>query len=379
MKQIALFGAVATLPVQKLLAESTMKPIGDGRAAVPYGSEINRKKTPRKITIPDVGEYKVLKGDFHMHTLFSDGQVMPKDRVLEAVDNGLDAIAITDHIEYRPNIGGGTLKLADKNDDHNTPYNFAKGEAEKHKLILVRGAEITKSEWHFNALFVNDINPIAAVVNDWQAMLAVSVEQGGFVHWNHPGWLDRTPDAAPFGLKSGEPLRFFDEIKEAHAKGHLHGIEVFNGASFYPIVLDWCNEHDLAPLADSDIHDSEWNRYGNQNLMRPITLVFAKERSHDSLREAFFAKRIVGWAANMILGREPWVRELFRSCVTINKTASGLALQNRSDIPCFIEAGNKTWELPPQGTETIQGTLPQKLVVSNWFVGMNKPLEVPVQ
>ena len=57
--------------------------------------------TPRTITIPDTAGFKVLK-DFHMHTLFSDGQVMPADRVNEAVQNGLDVIAITDHIECVP-------------------------------------------------------------------------------------------------------------------------------------------------------------------------------------------------------------------------------------------------------------------------------------
>ena len=46
---------------------------------------------------------KTLKCDFHIHTVFSDGKVWPDIRVAEAWQEGLDAIAITDHIEYRPN------------------------------------------------------------------------------------------------------------------------------------------------------------------------------------------------------------------------------------------------------------------------------------
>src|SRR4030042_5681465 len=54
-----------------------------------------------KINIPDITGYKTLKCDFHMHTVFSDGDVWPTFRVNEAWRDGLDAIAITDHIEYR--------------------------------------------------------------------------------------------------------------------------------------------------------------------------------------------------------------------------------------------------------------------------------------
>ena len=377
MKFLALLSAVAVLPIYNLFAESplTPKPVGDGFTVIRHTEEIRGQKAPpRKIIIPDVDGFKVLKGDFHIHTLFSDGRVMPVDRVNEAVNNGLDVIAITDHIEYRPNIGGKVLTLAENNDDFNRSYNLAKAEADKSKLILVRAAEITKNEWHFNALFINDVNPIAAVVDDWRAMLAAAVEQGGFIHWNHPSWLDTTPDTPPFGLKKGEPMRFFDEIEEVRKKGHIHGVEVFNGVSFFPIALDWCNERDLVPVANSDIHASEWNTYGYQNLQRPMTLIFAKDRSHDSVKEAFFAKRTVGWAANMILGRQPWVEKLFRACIEIKKEGNGVTLNNTSDIPCLIEADGKTFDLLPQGSVEIGAA--KKLTVSNWFVGMKKPLEI---
>ncbi|MCL2742323.1 MAG: hypothetical protein FWE67_00560 [Planctomycetaceae bacterium] len=371
LKFLALLSAVAVLPIYNLFAESplTPKPVGDGFTVIRHTEEIRGQKAPpRKIIIPDADGFKVLKGDFHMHTLFSDGRVMPVDRVNEAVNNGLDVIAITDHIESQN-------KELTNGADRNRPYELAKAEAAKNKLILVRGGEMATSEWHFNLLFLQDVNPIAEIPrNEWQKRLALSAEQGGFNHWNHPSWLDTTPDTPPFGLKKGEPMRFFDEIEEVRKKGHIHGVEVFNGVSFFPIALDWCNERDLVPVANSDIHASEWNTYGYQNLQRPMTLIFAKDRSHDSVKEAFFAKRTVGWAANMILGRQPWVEKLFRACVEIKKEGNGVTLNNTSDIPCLIEADGKTFDLLPQGSVEIGAA--KKLTVSNWFVGMKKPLEI---
>ena len=374
LKHVALFGAATALPFRSLLADSplTPKPMGDGLFVVRYGEEIRpASRTPRKITIPNAGEFQVLKGDFHMHTIYSDGAVQPVARVQEAVDNGLDVIAITDHVE-----SSGSRGLP-KELDRNTSYNLAKPEAEKQKLILVQGTEITKSEWHFNALFIKDANPIGACGDDWRKMLAVSVEQGGFNHWNHPNWIDRTPDAAPFGLKTGEPMRFHDEIEDVRQKGLLHGVEVFNGISHFPIALDWCNERDLAPIANTDIHASDWNTYGHHNLLRPMTLILAKDRSYESVREAFFAKRTVGWAANMILGRQPWVEKLFLACVTMTAKSGILELVNKSDIPCLVQAGDASHELPALGSISVPRTDNlKKLTISNWLVGMNQPLEI---
>jgi 3',5'-nucleoside bisphosphate phosphatase len=61
-----------------------------------------RVESRQEIVIPDIDGYKVMKCDFHIHTVFSDGDVWPDYRVSEAWKDGLDAIAITDHIEYRP-------------------------------------------------------------------------------------------------------------------------------------------------------------------------------------------------------------------------------------------------------------------------------------
>lgn len=56
----------------------------------------------RIIEFPDIPGYMTLKCDFHIQTVFSDGSVWPNLRIHEVVRDGLDAISITDHLEYQP-------------------------------------------------------------------------------------------------------------------------------------------------------------------------------------------------------------------------------------------------------------------------------------
>ena len=335
---------------------------------------------PREITIPDTGGFKVLKGDFHIHTLFSDGQVMPVDRVNEAVQNGLDVIALTEHIEVRPFFSSvGRWRMNDEQGlNFNLSYEIAKPEADRQNLLLVPGTEITKFHLppgHFNVLFTQDVNPIAAAVDDWKTMFQIAVDQGAFMVWNHPGW-----QSVHGGLEQGAPLRFTEGHEEAYKRGWMHGIEIFNGTEYYPVVSDWCNELDLAIFANSDIHPSELNQYGIHNPARPITLVLAKERTVESVREALFAKRTIGWAAHMLWGRDPWLPELFNTSVDVTSINPGtLELTNKSSLPITVSLGGVAVNLLQNKKQQIyraEGT--QKLTVVNWMVGMNKPLEMPL-
>ena len=82
----------------------------------------------QEIHIPDIPGYQTLKCDFHMHTVFSDGNVWPTVRVDEAWRQGLDVIAITDHIEYQPH-------KKDVPTQHGRPYQIAAGSAKEKKLL----------------------------------------------------------------------------------------------------------------------------------------------------------------------------------------------------------------------------------------------------
>lgn len=48
----------------------------------------------KDMMVPDILDFKTLKCDFHIHTVFSDGNVWPTIRVDEAWSMGYDAISI---------------------------------------------------------------------------------------------------------------------------------------------------------------------------------------------------------------------------------------------------------------------------------------------
>lgn len=103
------------------------------------------------VNLPDLPGYVTLKCDFHLHTVFSDGNVWPTVRIDEALRDGLDAISITDHMEYNPKKDFIPI-------DHNAAWKVGNEYAKERNLILVHGTEITRKmpPGHFNALFIKD-------------------------------------------------------------------------------------------------------------------------------------------------------------------------------------------------------------------------------
>ena len=128
---------------------------------------------------PNILGYKTLKCDFHQHTVFSDGEVWPSIRVRESLMDHLDAISLTEHIEYQPHLGDIPHK------DRNRSYQIALKEAKNHDLIIVKGAEITRAmpPGHSNAIFIEDPNKL--LVNDYKDAYREANRQHGFVFWNH--------------------------------------------------------------------------------------------------------------------------------------------------------------------------------------------------
>ena len=120
----------------------------------------------REFVLPEVNGYKVLKADLHTHTIYSDGQVTPDFRVEEAWLDGLDVLAIADHVEYRKweqnyiDWMKGYVKKDAKavnnrlvrNDitkegiqvDLNLPYRLAEPVAKNYGITLIPAVEITR-------------------------------------------------------------------------------------------------------------------------------------------------------------------------------------------------------------------------------------------
>lgn len=272
-----------------------------------YLDENRRPIYRENVIIPNVGEYQVLKCDFHMHTVFSDGNVWPSIRNQEAWEEGIDAYAITDHIEYTPH-------KADVNVNHNRGYELLKESAEKSNLILVKGTEITRNTppGHFNAIYIDDatdfIEERSTNEFDREAVMKAA-EQDAFIFWNHPGWQP--------GIEgSYEWIPFVDDLYKNNA---LHGIEVVNGFGIHMKALDWCLDKGLTVMGTTDIHNLVAHDYdfSKDYVHRTMTLVLAKERSAESIREALDEGRTVAWASKYLLGKEENVRNLFYSCVEL--------------------------------------------------------------
>ncbi|MBN2634481.1 MAG: histidinol-phosphatase [Bacteroidales bacterium] len=256
------------------------------------------------VNLPDLPGYVTLKCDFHLHTVFSDGNVWPTIRVGEAVRDGLDAIAITDHLEYMPHKDYIPA-------DHNAAWKIAQNTAKEYNLILVHGTEITRSmpPGHLNALFIEDAN-LLAVDSVWNVFEA-AIKQGAFLLWNHPGWKSQQPDGIP---------RMYDIHHRLIKNGWLHGIEFFNSSEYYPLVMTFCKTHNLAVIANSDNHGVISESYPSSKYThRPMTLVFAKERTHDALKEAMFARRTLAYFNDMIAGMEEYAKPFFHQCITVGK------------------------------------------------------------
>lgn len=249
---------------------------------------------------PDTAQHKTLICDFHMHTVFSDGMVWPTVRIDEAVREGLDAIALTDHIEYQPHKD-------DIPTNHNRPYEIATNRAKERNILLIKGAEITRDTppGHYNAIFIKDVDPLETP--KFLDVIEVANQQKSFLFWNHHTW------------KGAERGRWMQIQTTMHEKKWLHGMEVANGMTYYPKAHQWCLEKNMTMIGNSDIHEPSIEYHYTAQKHRTLTLVFAKERTVDSIREALFAGRTAVWYENQLIGREQYLKALFDACVTVSK------------------------------------------------------------
>jgi predicted metal-dependent phosphoesterase TrpH len=305
---------------------------------------VTRARTP--INIPDVPGYVTLKCDFHIHTVFSDGYVWPTVRADEAWREGLDAIAITDHIEYQPH-------KADVSTNHNRSYEIARGKGNELDVLVIKGSEITHKmpPGHLNAIFLT--NSMSVATPDWREQLRIAHEQGAFIFWNHPGW-----DAQ---LKSNNVV-WYDEHTWLREQGFLQGIEVVNERNYYPEAHRWAIEKKLTMLSNSDIHAPlNMDFHVHEKDHRPLTLVFATERSQTAIKEALFARRTVVYSGEKLIGEEQFLKPIFERSVRFNKTSVTLHGKNKINLQ-ISNASDIDYELERVG-ELNAVTTPKSLII----------------
>jgi hypothetical protein len=324
------------------------------------------------VRIPDIPGYVTLKCDFHQHTVFSDGSVWPSVRVDEAWREGMDAIAITDHIEYQPH-------KQDVPTNHNRPYELALWAARDKGILLIKGAEITRDTppGHFNALFLDDVNPLDTP--DLLDAIAAADKQGAFIWWNHPDWIP-------------EHIGWFDIHTTLYEKKYMRGIEVVNEYAYSASVHQWALDKNLTFMGNSDIHAPSLVERSTSANHRAMTLVFAREKSIPAIKEALEAGRTAIWFEDKIIGRREYVDAIFKAAIRVTdmgregKTVR-FTVRNDSALPMEFrregKVGPEQVSLPPESSvrvrinvNSLESPVGLSYVVKNFLIAPGTGLPV---
>lgn len=334
-RMITCLVATAILGVHASSAATPRGEVAPRQAAHTHG---HAEVIPSRVLVfPDTPDgRKVLAVDLHTHSVFSDGHVWPTVRTWEARKDGLAAMAVTEHLEYQPHRDD--IPHPDRNRSYEVASESAAG-FEDAELIVINGAEITRklSPGHVNAVFLQDANPLLTIEdssddnleNARQAMREAQ-RQGAFTFWNHPSWGRDFPDGV---------LVVPEEQKQLFAEGLIQGIEVANGHGYSEETFQVALDHGLVILGTSDIHgliDYDYDLPAGEH--RTVTLVLAREKSADAIREALVEGQTAALFMSHVIGREPQVRAVVEGALTLvpgtlKEGSQVLPLTIRNDAP----------------------------------------------
>ena len=152
--------------------------------------------TPERPVIHRAG-YRVLEGDFHTHTAWSDGSLSPFGVVRQAERRGLDVVAVT---------------------EHNTvwPARFARWYASgTNRPLAITGEEVTTARFHVIALGIeHTVSPNQSL----EEVIAAIHAQGGVAIVAHPVahfWPTVVPAREHFdGAEVMHPIAYSDRSAE---------------------------------------------------------------------------------------------------------------------------------------------------------------------
>ena len=364
----------------------------------------NRSRNQRnEIIIPKVNGYNVYKADFHTHSIFSDGEVTPALRVEEAWTDGLDIIAVTDHMEYRrterviyhymkdyirEDLRGekyavNTNVLNKKPDergilvDFNVSYDSAKKRGDELGIMVVRGVEITRGNLgDYNAIFTKDNNTIYDP--DLETSIRNARAQGAFIMHNHPQYTKETASTMP------------KHCEDFHAKGLIDGIEVANSYQIFNSLIDLCINEGYAPFSSSDVHTLTSIYYpgAGKEYFRNMTLVLAKKCDEKSVLKALKERRTIAYRNNMLIGSEKLLTDLFNACISaevmeVQGKVMKVKFTNHSSLPFSLRwEGNREtaiWGHSAAIVNVKAGTDVLDVRVTNMLYNKSKSPVIPVK
>ena len=364
-------------------------------------NEITNRRT--EIILPQVKGFNCYKADLHIHTSYSDGAVTPAGRVNEAWYDGLDIIAITDHLESHGGVKkffkvvapynkskkptryvapGSTKMPADSIDpgvkiDFNAIHQEAvrTNNSKGYNLLLIKGCEMARNNeklGHFNALFVNDLNSIYNF--DIKESFKNVKKQGGIIIHNHPG-----------NIESRNP----EWHAEVRKKGLIDGYEVANGFTFYPHILNRCVEDKMIMMGNTDSHGFTAHRYGTTGFFRTMTIVLAKELTEKAVKEALLKRRTIVYSGGDLMGEEKWLNEFLNASINcklikedLEKGERTFLFTNMSSIAYKLRRGKTVYTLEPfkpitlswgKNKKTGEMQYPRFRVDNMWIAGFDHP------
>ena len=374
MKKIFLLFAFAGLCFLTTTAQEPQK------KKIPVSHSTINEATNRRteIILPQVKGFNCYKADLHVHTSYSDGAVTPAGRVNEAWFDGLDILAITDHLEshggvrkffkvtapYNKNkkptryVVPGSTKMPKNGIDPGlkVDFNAIHQEAESenrwagYNLLLIKGCEFgrnTQDKGHYNALFVKDLNSLYSY--NLEDSFRKVREQGGIVIHNHPSY--RRPNGSTDKSE-------WDEM--VYSEGLIKGVEVANGYNFYPRMVRRCIDEKLAMFGNTDEHNFTTYRFGSRDVFRTMTFVFAKELTEKAVKEAILACRTLVYSGGCVIGEEQLLGDFLNASILCHLTKENkkkgertYTFTNTSSIPYKLRQGRTVHELEPFKTVTI--------------------------
>lgn len=309
---------------------------------------------------PDLGNYRVYTGEFHIHTTYSDGSVTPEYRVWEAWRDGLDILCITDHVEhfkYPEDVGRGYLR--------------AKVLADQLGIVLIRSCEggagykaITPGHLIYN--FLKNEKSVGLLQDRWEQVFFPALrevrKQGGTINWAHPGteWKEEIATMVKEDLIDGIEIKNATVSRDSATAARWGCAKYpYRKNYMYPPVLEWTIQNNLAVFAVSDAHRPV-NEYPSYDGQRPFTMVLAQDSKIESLYNAVKARRTLACFDGMIWGRREWLDQLWHTWVTVEvpdhlytkKSGNLIQLKNHSSFAFDIEIGSS--QILPQMTVTLQ-------------------------
>lgn len=325
----------------------------------------------REFILPKVNGLTLYKADLHLHTIYSDAETTPEYRCKEAWIDGLDIIAITDHIEYRRHephfleflAGYGKKKAVNHNvirkpanekgikADLNYSVARAQKEAPKYNILVIPGAEITREPveiGHYNALFTVDNNKLYTA--DPLEALRKAKEQGALVQHNHPGWRRTSCDKTEFEVK-------------AYNEGLIDGVEVANGGQFYPKIISRAMDENLYVASNTDMHNTSHNDYICRGVNRNMTFILSDECTLEKIKEALVKHQTIAYTGGELIASEDLLVALFNASVQFNVIATDskgkrtIALYNPTSLEFTIQTSAKAKQLTLRPFQTMTMTV----------------------